>query len=226
MNMKSILALIATICFLSPLVKAQSVSWNDPMPTKYSWGRNNLTLNEISGSPYLDSEYKPGTVTTDDNAVYKDIPLRYNCFNDIMEFEKDNKSYELLPKEKIKRIEFGGQVFIYKDIEGEGNNDKSFFQLLTEGKADLLARFGIKFYEAEELRGFADPKPARFDDFSETYYLSIDNGPAQMIGNNKKLVKAFGDKQREIGNFISKQKLSAKKVDDLKKIVAYYNSLK
>jgi hypothetical protein len=223
--MKNFLVLTAIICFFSPFVKAQSVTWNDPMPSKFHWGRNNLTLDDIQGSPYLDNEYKVGTILTDDGVLYKDIPLRYNCFDDVLEFKKDKEAYDLLPKTKIKRAEFGGQVFAFKDIESDGGKDKSFLQILAEGKATLLARFGVKFYEAEELRGFADPKPARFGDLSEIYYVSVNNAPAQKILSNKKLVEVLRDKRKEIENYMSKQKISIKKVDDLKKIIAYYNSL-
>ena len=120
--MKNFLVLLTIVCLMSPLVKAQSTSWNDPFPAVNTYGRNNLTLNDIEGSPYLDSEYQSGTVTIDDGTVYKGIPLRYNCYNDVLEFEKDNKAYDLLPKTKIKRAEFGGQVFTYKDI-GSGDKD-------------------------------------------------------------------------------------------------------
>ncbi len=223
--MKNYLLLAAIICLLSPVTKAQSVTWNDPFPANSHYGRNNLTINDIDGSPYLDAEYKVGTVLTDDGTLYKDIPLRYNCFDDVLEFEKDDSPYDLLPKTKIKRAEFGNQVFTYKDIESNNGSEKSFLQVLAEGKATLFARFGVKFYEAEELKGFADAKPARFDDFSETFYVSVNDVPAKKIINNKKLVEILGDKKKEVESYISKQKISIKKVDDLKKLVAYYNSL-
>jgi len=97
--------------------------------------------------------------------------------------------------------------------------------MLVEGKVNLYARYTITFYDEEPLKGFADRKPARFDDFSETYYISINNSPAVKILTNKKLVEVLADKRKQIETFISKQKLSAKKSDDLKKIISYYNSL-
>jgi len=219
--MKHLITFAIFFCMLSPLLKAQI----DQSPIKNSFGRNHLTLADIDGSPYLESEYKVGSVITVDDVFYKDIPLRYNCFDDGLEFLKDNVAYDLKPKEKIKKAEFGGQIFVYRDFEPDGGINKSFFQLLVEGKASLYARFNIKFYEAEELKGFADPKPARFDDLSETYYISINNSPAKKISNNKKLLEILAAKQKDVESFISKQKLSVKKSADLKKIIAYYNSL-
>jgi hypothetical protein len=225
--MKYILLSIVFFCMFSTALKAQYGTGSSTIlsPTNYHYGRNRLTIADIKGSPYLDSEYKVGTILTVDDVLYKDIPLRFNCYDDVLEFKKDNNSYELKPEEKIKKVEFGGQVFAFKEFETGNGTDKSYCEILTDGKATLCVRFSIKFYEAEPLKGFAEAQPARFDDFSETYYISVNNSPAKKISNNKKLVEILSDKQKDVEAFISKQKLSVKKSEDLKKIIAYYNTL-
>lgn len=195
------------------------------MPTKFSYGRKHLKMDDIQGSPYLESEFKIGTVLTDNDVFYRGIPLRYNCFNDVMEIQKNGFSYELKPKTKVKKAEFAGQVFAYKDYESGRGIARSYFELLAEGKATLCARFSVKFYEVEPLKGFADPKPARFDNFAETYYISSGNSPARKIISKKILVELFVYKKHEVESFITKHKLSVKKGEDLNKIVKYYNSL-
>ena len=218
--MKHLVTITVLFCLLSPVLKAQS--WSDPFPTKNSYGRNNMKLNDIQGSPYLDDQYINGTVITKDGVLYKDIPLRYNCFNDVLEIRKDDTAYDLMPKDKISRAEFGGQIFSYLDYEEGG---KAYFKILAEGKAKLGARYFINFYEQEELKGFAEAKPARFDDLVETFWVIIDDAPARKILNNKTLLEILGDKKSEIQSYINKQKLSIKKVNDLKKIINYYNTL-
>lgn len=210
-------------CMLPTIMKAQSSI--DQMPKKFSYGRKHLKIDDIQGSPYLESEFKIGTVLTDNDMLYRDIPLRYNCFYDVIEIQKNGFSYELKPKTKVKRAVFAGQVFSYRDYESGRGIAKSYFELLVEGKASLCARFSVKFYEAEPLKGFADPKPARFDNFTETYYISSGNSAARKIISKKKLVELLADKKNEVESFIAKQKLTVNKGDDLKKIVTYYNSL-
>jgi hypothetical protein len=212
------------ISFMFPLMlRAQVV--NVQIPTVYSFGRNHLKLGDVQGSPYLEFAYSNGIVSTDSGVLYIDIQLRYNCYNDVMEFRKDKIAYDLLPKSKVKKAEFGGHVFVYRDIQSGKGIGKSYLEMLVEGKVNLYARYTITFYDEEPLKGFADRKPARFDDFSETYYVSINNSPAVKILTNKKLVELLADKRKQIETYISKQKLSAKKSDDLKKIISYYNSL-
>lgn len=225
--MKYLLPFVIFLCVFSTTLKAQlGSSFASEMSISISsYGRNHLTINDIQGSPYLDSQYKVGTVLTTDDVLYKDIPLRYNCFDDVLEFTKDNVAYDLKPKDKIKRAEFGGQVFVYKDFEADRGIDKSFFEIFSEGKATLCTRFSVNFYEAEDAKGFADPKPAKFGDLSETYYLYVNNSPARKISKSKILLEILADKQKDVEAFISKQKLSVKKAEDLKKIVTYYNTL-
>ena len=187
--------------------------------------RNLTKMNEIQGTPYLNIEYEVGTILNSAGILYRNVPLRYDCFNDVLEFKRNDKAYSLDPKETVKKAEFGGKVFVYKVFEKDGGTGKSYFEEVVKGKAALFSRYSINYHEAEQGNGIIDSKPARFGDLLETYYISIDSLPAKKILNNKKLVEILGDKKNEVGAFISKQKLSVKKKDDLKKIVSWYNSL-
>ncbi len=219
-----IIFLIFFLTLFSDFANAQ-YAWLEKSPSKLRFGRADVSLSEIQGSPYLDKEFRIGTVLTTDNLTYRDIPLRYNCFDDVLEFIKNDVSYEMMPKTLIKRAEFGDKVFSYKDYESGKSVSKSFFSLLTEGKATLCSRYTIRFYEPEPLKAYSEPVPARFADFNEKFYISLNGAPAKVITNNKKLIEILSDKKGEIESFIAKQRLSYKKAEDLKKIIAYYNSL-
>jgi len=224
--MKNILLGIILLCQFSALVNAQqALSFQDQYESRMSYGRNNLEITEIQGSPYLDKEYQVGTVLTDSNTICKSVLLRYNCADDVLEFKQNNVSYDLIPKTSVKKAEFGGKVFVYKNYESGGGTGKTYFELLVEGKSSLFAHYSTKFYDREPAKGYSEAQPARFDDIEKCFYISVNNSPARKISNNKKLVEILTDKQKEIESFISRQKLSVKKVEDLKKIVSYYNSL-
>ena len=222
--MKNICAVIILFC-LSFSLKAQLLSLMDQYNAKLSYGRNRLTLSEIQGSPYLDKEYKIGSVLTNRGVLYKEVPLKYNCYIDVLEFKKGNTAYDLIPKSIVKRAEFGNKIFVYKPVENSKKADSSYFEVLFEGKATLCARYAIKFYEAELPKGYLDPKPVRFDNFSQIFYISIGDSPAKKISTNKSLIEILSDKQDDVKDFISKRRLSVKKVSDLKQIIAYYNAL-
>ena len=192
--MKHLTTLTILLWLLIPALRAQD--WADRWPSQNFYGHKKITLSDIKGSPYLDTQYRKGTVMTDDGLTYKDIPLRYNAYTDVLEFQKNGTSYDLMPKDRVKKADFGGQVFTYRNYEPGGPANRAYFTILSEGKATLLGRYMVNFYEEEPLKGYADPKPARFDDLMESFWISMKEAPAIKILNSKKLLEALNDKKK------------------------------
>jgi hypothetical protein len=191
-----------------------------------TWTRYNLKLSDIQGTPFLDPEFMPGRIVASDGSIFTDIPLRYNGFSDDLEFQKGTDTYNIDPKTRIRRAEFGGKVFACLPFDDLGKPNNGFFEILTEGdNAILLIKYTVKFLEKEQVKAFADPKPARFEEIQKTYFISIDSGIAQQITTKKKLLEIFGPKKDEMETFISKNKLSIRGDDALTKIITHFNSL-
>jgi len=193
--------------------------------TEGTYSRNNLKLSDIQGTPYLDANFKTGKITTGEGAVYTDIPLRYNAFTDDLEFQKGEDTFNINPKTIVKKAEFAGRVFGCMSFDDSGKIKNGFFEIIKEGKATLVIRYIVKFQEKEEIKAFAEPKPARFDEALKEYFLAIENSPAKLISNKKSLLEMFGDKKGIMETYISKNKLPVRGEDALTKIVVYYNSL-
>jgi len=185
----------------------------------------NMKLSDIQGSPYLDDQFSPGTVVSTDGSVYNDLPLRYNGYSDDLEFKKGNKTYNIQPKTRVKRAEFGGKIFSCLPFEDAGKTNNGYFEIKVEGKASFLIRYSVKFFEKEQVKPFADPKPARFEGKEKSYYVTIDGNVAKQILNKKGLIGLFGQKKDEMESYISKNKLSIREDESLSKIISYYNNL-
>ena len=192
--------------------------------TEGTYSRYNLKLSDIQGSPYLDDEFIPGKITTGEGVIYTDIPLRYNGYSDDLEFQKGADNYVFDPRTIVKRAEFGGLVFGCMEYYEGKKIQNGFFEIRTVGKATLLVRYTVKFIEKEAVKAFAEPKPARFETQVKDYYLAIDGTPANFISGKKGLLELFGAHKDEMESFISKNRLSIKKDDDLTQIVVHYNS--
>jgi hypothetical protein len=193
--------------------------------TEENDARFSLKISEIQGTPYLDKEFNPGKITTNEGTVIADIPLRYNGSTDDLEFLKGEDHYVVDPKTLVAKAEFGGKVFSCKQYDINNRTQSGFFEILNEGKATLLIRYTVKFYEKEPPKPFSDPKPARFDNPKKEYYLSFGGLPAKLITTKKSFLELFGNQKDEMDAFISKNKLSIKEDGELKKIVAHFNSL-
>lgn len=229
--MKRVIIGIFMLVILAGNLNAQSMStglmdnFRFTRITEGTYSKYNLKLSEIQGSPYLDAKFNPGKITTNNGAVYTDIPLRYNGYTDDLEFKKGEDTYNLDPKTIVKKAEFGGRTFGCLSYSENGKIKNGFFEILTEGKAILAVRYTVKFLEREEIKAFAEPKPARFDEAQKDFFLTIDNAPARTVSNKKSLLEMFGDKKGEIETYISKNKINVRGEDAFIKIVAYYNSL-
>ncbi len=186
--------------------------------------RLNMKISDVQGTPYLNENYETGRIITQDT-IFENIALRYNAFSDDLEFKQGENTYNIGIKNIVKKAVFGDNIFTYRSYEIDGATRDGFFRILTEGKANLLVRYTIKFLDSEEAKAFSDYKPVRFDDIEKQFFIAIQDYPAKLVGGKKVLLSILGDNKNEMDAFISKNKLSIKDEEELKKIILHFNSL-
>ena len=176
-------------------------------------------LERIQFKKYLTQDYKPAFIDDFKQRAY----LRYNIYEDQMEFVKDNNIY-YLKKDLDRIVRFADNTkYAVKELDGETH----FFLVHQDGKNQLLAYQTIRFIEAKEPKtGYDVRKPADFKRRKDELYLALDGKNLVSIPRKKKSFFAtFGDKSSDIKMYIKKNKLGYKRVKDLKKVLAYYNTL-
>ncbi len=186
------------------------------------------TLNEIDyeGSPYLTDQFVNGTIYTIQKFQYEEVPMRYNIYNDELEFKTPtNEILALGTPEIVERAVIGDTTLTYITYLQSNKLKKGFFVVLKEGKASLYAKPDVIYKNATLPEAYKDPEPAKFLRKSDDYYIIIGSEPAQIINNKKDLISAFPDNQEKIGKYISKNKIKTNKPESLIKLVEYYNSL-
>ena len=193
--------------------------------TEGTYAPNNLKMADIQGSPFLNDEFSSGKLVASDGSIFTDILLRYNGYSDDLEFQKGKESYNIDPKSKVRRAEFDGKVFGCYQFDEFGKVNDGFFEVLTEGKAILLIKYSIRFLDKEQPKAFADPKPARFDTPSKTYFVKVGDAKAKQITSKKSLLEMMDDHKDLMETYISKNKLSVRSDDGLTQIVSHYNTL-
>ena len=133
-----------------------------------------LTEGDIKGSPNLNDNFVLGSILTLNKIKYVDVPLRYNIYNDDIEFEVDKNTYLAISNPKsMKEICIGDDVFIYTIKRNKKGDQFGYYQLLQKGKVQLLSRYNIVFKEATTTTGYKAPEPAKLERNSNTYYLTI-----------------------------------------------------
>lgn len=177
-------------------------------------------LEGIQYKKYLTKDYKAAFVDDFNEQAF----LRYNIHDDQMEFVKGNQIY-YLKKELGRKVRFADKS-VYQVFKQAG--ELHFFLVQEEGKNVLLTKQIVKYIDSEEPRsgydrGIAADYRRKRDEF---YIATKARGVAvKLPTKKKKFLAVFGTKSSDIKSFMKKNRLGYKKAKDLKKIIAYYNTL-
>lgn len=183
------------------------------------------TDKETVGSPYLKDDFVKGKVYTF-NRDFNDVPMRYNIYNDYVEFTQDNKTYILDPEPRIKELNFDNKTFLVFKYEYKGKSKHGYLELLDTGKVMLLAKKTMLYREWQPAKALeSGPTPAKYTKTGDIYFYKIGDGEVTRVEGLKTMIESFPDKQTELTAFAKKEKLGAKDAEDLKKLLKYYNSL-
>jgi len=180
---------------------------------------------KVVGTPYLNDNFVIGVVYS--HAVkYTGVSMRYNIYDDNIEFKQNNKLFILDPQQKINRVELDGRIYVIDSYEYKGKIRLGFFGLLDSGRVVLLSRNVVTYKEQQAPKALeSGPTPAKYTRAPDTYFYRIGDGVLMKVDNIKKMIDGFPDKQTELTEFVKKEKISARKEADLLKLVKYYNSL-
>lgn len=181
---------------------------------------NSESLKKIAHKKYLTQSYKPAKVDNLEGSAY----LRYNIYQDEMEFVKDEQIY-YLKKEQGRKVYFPQQKITYQVYEMNGN--LKYFIVQNEGKNILLTRQIVKFVEAREPQSsYQKGTPADYKRKNDEHFLALNNAAIIKLPSNKKsFYTSFESKSSEIKAYMKKNNLSYTKLDDLRKVIEYYNTL-
>ena len=169
------------------------------------------------GTPYLKDTFETGYVYIN-HVKSTAVPMRYNIFEDHVEFQQDDGVYVLKPSAQINKVEIDKYTLVVSEFDKSKNG---FFELLEAGKLTLLSRKIINYRKKVEISNV----PPKYSKASDTYYIKLSGGKPVKVNNIKKLITSLPDKQNELNAFAESEKLSGRNEDELVKLVKYYNSL-
>lgn len=185
-----------------------------------------LEESDIDGSPFLNDEFINGNIYTELKQQFVDVPLRFNIYNDQVEFKTgENKIQAIATPEIVDKIEFGEYTMFYLPFTNVKKVRKGFFILIEPGKASLFYKPQVAYKNATQPGAYQDAEPAKFIRQADIYYIKVEPGEAKLVSTKKDLVNLFPDRNKEIAAFIKKNKIKTNKVESLTSLVQYYNSL-
>lgn len=183
------------------------------------------TADDIEGSAYLREEFLDGRVTLE-NVEYNHIPLRYNVYNDLVEFKSNNgEVYNINNPDVVEEIVIGDKRYRYLTCVLQKEEVKLFAELLCDGTVKLYKHHRMRIQPARAGGTHTKPQPPRFVNVAPLYVVENPGVGVRVLNNKKELFAVFGDKSAQIKKFMKDRSLSVKQEADLVKIIEFVSSI-
>lgn len=175
---------------------------------------------ELEKKKYVSYTYDLAKVDEYDTQSY----VRYNIYDDQMEFVKDESIYYLVKEEgRVVKFLESKSTFRVHDFDGE----LGFFKVHVDKQHSLVAKLKVRYVDAKvAISGYDRDRPADYKRLKDELYLAINNKDLVKLSKKKKeFFKAFGDKADLVKSYAKENKLSHKTTEDISSMVAYFNTL-
>ncbi len=169
---------------------------------------------------YLTIAYNPALIDQFKTTAF----LRYNMYNDQMEFVKNDQIY-YMKKELGRKVRFTTLNTTYKVYEVY--SDLEFFLVKSEGpKGSLLVKQSVRFVKPEKATSqYTKSKEADFKRRKDEYFFAMGEKVVKIPTKKKSVPAIFGDNAIDIRAYMKKEKIKPNKLEDLKKLIDYFNTL-
>ncbi|WP_293309971.1 hypothetical protein [Pedobacter sp. UBA5917] len=217
--------LIILLSFCSIVAQAQYIV--QPYGDMQGTPLKEIKYENVDGTPYLFDYWIKGKVTLKSGKQYKDMPIKYDVMNDKLIFQAENGNMMHFT-EPVSAFEINdiASATNYKFTNGlpatDGQNLNSFYQLIASGKVSLFKK---PYKKISEHTVYGSATVNKSFDLRNDYYI-LQNGSLSKINITKKSLLAIApNKEKEITDYLKKEKTDFKQDTDLNKFFNYLNEL-
>lgn len=179
---------------------------------------------DVEGSEMLYADWLKSTVKTQDGVELKNVMLKYNALDDVPYFLGKDDVTMLFTKPVFQfSIDDGANQAVFRGgFPAVGSfNEKSFYQVLTEGKAVLLKKIFKKVLETREYNSATTVK--KITD-NTAYFLFFEDKMISLKKDKSFFINNLGKKE-QMQQFFANEKINLKEDDGLVKVINKFNSL-
>ena len=235
--MKKLFVLILMFSIISSF--AQSDVQKDVILSNYSAGSSANVITEIpfqkgetTGSIYIAEDWYSGSLELIDGRVVANYPLKYNIRNNEIEINTEEGvrivNYSMIKDFAWMNTTKGVELFQNCDSYTKNNEDLNltgFFQVLVDGKTKLFIKSKIDLVESNyNVAMNAGSKSDKFVKKDE-YYIYKDEQLHKILKSKGSVLNVLKDKKKEVKNYAKNNDLKFRVIEDLVKIIEYYNTL-
>lgn len=235
--MRKNLLLACAICFVSHQLAAQGFERIDPLrhtkeTIQFMNDGNGRPFKptrgfEEEGSPFFSNEYLESSIQLMNGKSYHRIPVKINYLTGELLFKtEDGQEMSVIkPFQRVALVK-DGQPYVFRSgfPAIDKQTELTLYELIDSGTAVLLKYTSVNF---QDKQPYNSVNIIRTYNKKEVYYSYIPSkGLTALPSETEALVRLFEKDAVLMAEFANKHKLKAKKEGDLKKLFAYYNSIK
>jgi hypothetical protein len=218
----------------NPVTAQSSIEGNNFDKTIRMYDENGRPLTnaaiDAQGTPYFLSNWKMGAIRLTDSRVFTAVPLKLDLEQQEVHYKRaDGTDIDIQPGQ-VKQITItdtiAGILKTYQFLSGlppiDNQTETSFYLLLDSGRVSLLESLRKKLYQEKNAYAANFVKEYRmYNDF----YVVSDGKLVRIKKDLKFFQQVTSDKQAQISDYLTKNKVSFKSLDDIQRLIHYYNGL-
>lgn len=184
-----------------------------------------IKYENVEGTPYFLDYWIKGRVTMKSGKKYADMPIKYDTMNDRLIFQAENGNIMYFT-EPVSAFEVNDIATStnYKFTNGlpaiDGQTQSSFYQIITPGKISLFKK---PYKKISEHTTYGSATVNKSFDLRNDYYILQNGNLAKINLNKKSLLALVPNKEKEITDYLKKEKTDFKQDTDLNKLFTYLN---
>jgi hypothetical protein len=232
-TVKSVLLLICIVLSVNSVKSQNIVPGSEELLAKLRLnesirGIEYTPYSSIVGNPYIYKDFHSGEIVFKTGEAY-DADMRYDIYANLIHVRLDDNVFAIAYPERLSRIIIDTITFIHDYIIKPGNENvtgkSSYFIVKTDGRCKLLIKMNLRIQDPEPPKVLQDAKPAKFINTGDTYYLKLEDNHSVLIRNKKDMLSVLTDQKEAVSKLMSSNGYGTKKIEDLVRIVNYYNNL-
>jgi hypothetical protein len=184
----------------------------------------------VAGSPFFLETWKYGIIEINDKDIFGNVQLRLNLQDQQVHYRKPDGTELVIKAGAVKKITLfdssGKLPALYFFQCGfpsvDHQNTNNFYQVLSDGDIKFLKAQRKSIHEEKDPLSGEIRKEFRL---YEDYYFFLGGNMERIKKDKTYLLGKMHDREKMVENFVIENKLSYKSIDDIKKMVDYYNGL-
>jgi len=186
--------------------------------------QNFLFLGQECGM-YLYEEWKPGSFELEDGNTFQDRMIRYNIYNQQMEYAWKGDTVAIGNPEDLIKLTIENNTFVYREFICNNKVRKGYLELLVEGKHELLLHRGIKYVYKENPHGTGKGGPVTTYYQDNRYFLSCNGKIAEQLPERKnEIIAMLEEDEKELKKYVKENKCKLKNQDELVDFFVFVNN--